>query len=71
MLCYIILYIIYHQPIWKVPSASQSQGELKWTQIDYLTTNIMITLFTPKMYSYWLSDNLFNIKFQDFELDVS
>ena len=46
-------------------------GELKWTQIDYLTTNIMITLFTPKMYSYWLSDNLFNIKFKDFELDVS
>ena len=33
--------------------------------------NIMITLFTPKMYSYWLSGNLFNIKFQDFELDVS
>ena len=31
----------------------------------------MITLFTPKMYSYWLSDNLFNIKFKDFELDVS
>ena len=35
-----------------------------------LTTNMMITHFTPKKYSYWLSDNSFNIKLQDSELDV-
>lgn len=36
-----------------------------------LTTNIMITLFAPKIYSYWLSNNSFNTKLQDSELDVS